>query len=321
MYLHENKDEFKKLINETAHYFEMSEHDVEKDYWCYYCITRLSQIDSVVFKGSSLYFSLLENKERYPDDVDIVMLSQVGSTTKENIAKSRKLFAELFDGIRLSPSLENQAQWSWFFYDSVINKYRNHFVVECFVNSEFNNVDYDSYEISSLIYKYLVANSSFEKCIKYNLEGLKVKGINLQRMFIEKIFTIPYAASEYYKKPSWKKYEIIRDLIIFMKLPQIKLFIENEQQFVDMCKIKLEEDRIIQQERFGADINKIQIVDNNFFNTICDDEHRYEYYKYNEFRRYNKFEEFEEFVKLCDKLLCIFDTYNKELFNSVYSGC
>lgn len=315
MYLHENKDEFKKLISETAHYFAMSEHAVEKDYWCYYCITKLSKIDAVVFKGSSLYFSVIDNKERYPDDVDIVMLSQGGSTTKENIDKSRKLFAELFDGIRLSPSLENQAQWSWFFYDSVINKYRNHFVVECFVNSEFNNVEFDYYEISSLIYKYLINNSGAEKCNQYNLGELRIKGISLRRMFIEKIFTIPYAASEYYKKPAWKKYEIIRDIIIFMRIPQMKALIENEEQFVDMCRVKLEEDRIIQQERFGVDINKIQIVDNHFFRIICDDEHRYEYYKYNEFRRYYKIEEFEEFVKLCDKLQYIFHTYHDVLFN------
>ena len=77
MNLHNSKNDFKKLIKETADFFGIRELFVEKDYWITLVLYRLAESkynDLVVFKGGTSLSKGYKLINRFSDDVDIAVI-------------------------------------------------------------------------------------------------------------------------------------------------------------------------------------------------------------------------------------------------------
>ena len=83
MKLHENQEEFKKLIQLASDELEIRQVYIEKDYWVSYVLKELSQSKfsgDVVFKGGTSLSKAYKIVDRFSEDIDLVLLAKDGMT-------------------------------------------------------------------------------------------------------------------------------------------------------------------------------------------------------------------------------------------------
>lgn len=72
MYLHEDKDNFKNIIEETADYLGKTTAVIEKDYYVTMILKLLSeQLEHCVFKGGTSLSKGFHVINRFSEDIDI----------------------------------------------------------------------------------------------------------------------------------------------------------------------------------------------------------------------------------------------------------
>ena len=95
MKLHENKDAFLELVQNTSEKLKIQEVFVEKDYWITYVLKTLSKWDSegsVVFKGGTSLSKAYKVIDRFSEDVDLVLKDTnfTNNQIKDQLRKAQK---------------------------------------------------------------------------------------------------------------------------------------------------------------------------------------------------------------------------------------
>jgi len=95
MKLHEDKDVFLELVQNTSEVLKIQEVFIEKDYWITYVLKTLSEWDnerSIVFKGGTSLSKAYKVIDRFSEDVDLVLKDTnfTNNQIKDQLRKAQK---------------------------------------------------------------------------------------------------------------------------------------------------------------------------------------------------------------------------------------
>ncbi len=89
MYLHEDNDNFKELLEQTADFTGRTAAVVEKDYYVTLILRLLSEkLDNVVFKGGTSLSKGYHAISRFSEDIDITFDEHIGEARRKKLKNS-----------------------------------------------------------------------------------------------------------------------------------------------------------------------------------------------------------------------------------------
>lgn len=252
MKLHENKEDFKTLIQLTADFFSITPVYVEKDYWVTYTLKNLftsEYKDNVVFKGGTSLSKAYSLIERFSEDVDLQLINFEGS---ENKKKNLMRAIEIAATRGLIPQIDHPRESKSGNIRKTVYKYTRVFDGEFFQASddfifEINGMSipepWEKKEIKSDIAKYLLAKGMNEEMMEFELEPFEVSVLNKERTFVEKIFAVlDYSFEVDYIGELENKIRHIYDIHKLYNDVEVREFFKSDKFFELASKVVVEND-------------------------------------------------------------------------------
>lgn len=229
MYLHENREDFKAMIDMVAADKSCAVALVEKDYYVTMVLKLLSeQLKHCVFKGGTSLSKGFRVLDRFSEDIDITFDEHIGESRRS------KLKNVVIKGI--SETLKMPIiNWTSAQSDRDYNAYQFSYETVCGVGDD-RLPQYVKLEtalgsyafptqivmIQSNVGEYLMKRGREDIVCKYGLDAFSMKVQSLERTYIDKIF----ALCDYYLQGKSKRYS--RHLYDIYKLTPL---ISLDQQF------------------------------------------------------------------------------------------
>ncbi|GHV00917.1 hypothetical protein FACS1894211_09530 [Clostridia bacterium] len=196
MFLHDNEEKFRELIQAVSSETGVDEPIIEKDYWVALFLRRLSEKEPrLVFKGGTSLSKCFRIIERFSEDIDV----NVDQTEKLTEGGRRRFKQAVIDTVAdLGLTLTNpdavrsrrdfnryQIDYASLFEGIVIKEHlylESAFRIGAFPTERMNT--------ASLIYDYLKTNGHDGVIEQYGLEPFPVTVQTLERTFIDKLFAL-----------------------------------------------------------------------------------------------------------------------------------
>lgn len=199
MKLHENQEEFKKLIQLASDELEIRQVYIEKDYWVTYVLKELSQSKfsgDVVFKGGTSLSKAYKIVDRFSEDIDLVLLAKEGLTggqIKKLITDIEKniIKAPLETDISFKASKGSKIRKTGYKYPRLVDSKDYGHAVETLIlelNAFANPHPVKKMEIQSYIADVLM--NKHEVIKKFELEPFSVFVLDASRTFTEKVLSL-----------------------------------------------------------------------------------------------------------------------------------
>ncbi|WP_293721819.1 nucleotidyl transferase AbiEii/AbiGii toxin family protein [uncultured Cetobacterium sp.] len=252
MKLHENKNDFRTLIQLTADFFNITPVYIEKDYWVTYVLKNLftsEYKDKVIFKGGTSLSKAYSLIERFSEDVDLQLINFEGSENKKkNLMKAIEVVATT----GLAPQTNHPRESKSGNIRKTVYKYTKVFNGEYFQASddfifEINGMSipepWEAKQIKSDISKYLLENGMDDVVAEFNLESFEVNVLNKERTFVEKIFAVlDYSFEDNYIEELGNKIRHIYDIHKLYNDNDVRVVFESDRFFELASKVVVEND-------------------------------------------------------------------------------
>lgn len=252
MKLHENKEDFKNLIQLTADFLKITPVYIEKDYWVTYVIKNLftsEYKDKVIFKGGTSLSKAYSLIERFSEDVDLQLINFQGSEHQK-----KKLMKEIESvatrGLVLQDNHQRESKSGNI--RKTVYKYKKVFKGEFFQASddfifEINGMSipepWEKKEIKSDIAKYLSAKNLDDVITEFELEPFEVSVLNKERTFVEKIFAVlDYSFEDDYIGKLENKIRHIYDIHKLYNDEEVRKVFKSNKFFELSSKVVVEND-------------------------------------------------------------------------------
>jgi len=218
MNLHEDKKAFDELINLTKEFIGIPIHYIEKDYYVTLALKGLSQSEYVkngIFKGGTSLSKAYGVINRFSEDIDIVVVHQDGEI-KDGMSKKQvdragvtvmKSVETAITGnsaFKLLPNHEREKKsnrlrqtaydFKLLFSKANFGQVSPYLFVD--ISRISQGVPYESIEIKSYIYDFLVDKDGVDDIKKYGLEPFNVNVLCIERTFCEKFGLVVKLASQ-----------------------------------------------------------------------------------------------------------------------------
>lgn len=225
MFLHEDRDTFKELLEVAAAESGVRVEIVEKDYYVSMILGELSKCDSnIVFRGGTSLSKCYRLIDRFSEDIDVSVLPQAGKMTegmkrrlKKNIVESIKRvdlkIVNLNDTRSRRDFNRYEAEYESIFPNQVLHPL---IIIESFI--ALQPFPTKELSIDSFISQMLIANKREDLIDLYGLKKISMKVQTIERTFIDKIFAIcDYYLTNQIEKHSRHIYDVYKILpnIIF----------------------------------------------------------------------------------------------------------
>lgn len=209
MYLHENRELFKEIIEQVSENTGRSAVIIEKDYYVTMILNLLSQeLSNVVFKGGTSLSKGFKAINRFSEDIDITFDEHIGESRrkklKNNVLKgiSEKL------GMPISNWMEIQSDRDYnaynFTYESVWGVEDD--IMPSYIKLETALGSYafptEVVTIGSYIGDYFIQRKRIDLAEQFSLSSFEMKLQSIERTYIDKIF----ALCDYYIQGKSKRY-------------------------------------------------------------------------------------------------------------------
>ena len=227
MYLHENREMFKEVIEQVAEDSGRLAVVIEKDYYVTMILRLLSQkLSNVVFKGGTSLSKGFKAINRFSEDIDITFDEHIGE------ARRKKLKSEVLKGVSeelgmpISNWNETQSDRDYnayyFTYESVWGIEDDRMLSSVKLETALGSYAFptEMVSIGSYIGDYFVKRDRLDLAEKYMLDAFDMKLQSIERTYIDKIF----ALCDYYVQGKSKRYS--RHLYDIYKLTG-KIDVEN----------------------------------------------------------------------------------------------
>lgn len=252
MKLHENKKEFKELIQLTADFFNIQPVYIEKDYWVTYVLKNLFNSeykDKIIFKGGTSLSKAYSLIERFSEDVDLQLINFKGSENqKKNLM--RKIEKVATEGLipQSNHSRESKSgniRKTVYKYDKVFDgnffQASDDFIFE--INGMSIPEPWEVKKINSDIAKFLIEHEEIEALEEFGLEEFYVNVLNKERTFVEKIFAVmDYSFEEDYIGKLKNKIRHIYDISKLYNDEEVRKIFESDRFFELASKVVIEND-------------------------------------------------------------------------------
>ncbi len=227
MYLHEDREAFKEVIEQVAEDSGRAAVVIEKDYYVTMILRLLSQkLSNVVFKGGTSLSKGFKAINRFSEDIDITFDEHIGE------ARRKKLKNEVLKGVSeelgmpISNWKETQSDRDYnayyFSYESVWGIEDDRLLSSVKMETALGSYAFptEMVSIGSYIFDYFVKRDRLDLAEKYMLDVFEMKLQSIERTYIDKIF----ALCDYYMQGKSKRYS--RHLYDIYKLTG-KIDVEN----------------------------------------------------------------------------------------------
>ena len=196
MILHNDKTVFEDAILATAEYQKLPTIYVEKDYWVTLALHTLftnAEGEYAVFKGGTALSKCYQVIERFSEDIDIVILRQVGESNnqmKEKITNISKRIGSIL------PEIEHRLTVKMGMNRKTVHKYEQLFAGDFGQVRDYIVLDatwlgyaepYTTAKIGSFITEMLLQKGQIQVLDKYGLQPFEVRVLKTERTICEKI--------------------------------------------------------------------------------------------------------------------------------------
>jgi hypothetical protein len=276
MKLHENQEEFKKLIQLASDELEIRQVYIEKDYWVTFVLKELSRsmfCGDVVFKGGTSLSKAYKLVDRFSEDIDLVLLAKDGMTggqikklltdIEKNIIK-----APLETDITFKDSKGSKIRKTGYKYPRLVDSKDYGHAVETLIlelNAFANPHPVKKMKIQSYIADVLANKDDVIK--KFELEPFSVFVLDASRTFTEKVLSLARISNIEDDKSSGLKGKI-RHFYDIHKIIESKIlqdFLTNGE-FQKTLKLVLEDD--FSNPEFCNDWQEGKLLDVKLFKNI-----------------------------------------------------
>lgn len=234
MYLHENREDFKDIIEQVANATGRTPVVIEKDYYVTIILRLLSKkLEHCVFKGGTSLSKGFHAIDRFSEDIDITFDEHIGAARRKKLKNVvlKEISEEL--GLPITNWENTQSDRD---YNAYHFAYNSVFGIEDdrlpqYVKLETALASYafptEVVKIDNYIGAYLEGKGYVEIVEKYHLGQFSMKLQSLERTFVDKIF----ALCDYYLQGKSKRYS--RHLYDLYKLtPRMKF----DNEFLELVK-------------------------------------------------------------------------------------
>lgn len=228
MYLHEDRETFKELIELVSNENGKAAMVVEKDYYVTLILKKLSeQLENCVFKGGTSLSKGFHVIDRFSEDIDITFNEHIGERRRKKLKNVvlKGISTEL--GMPISNWEETQSDRDYnayhFAYESVFGMQDDRLPQFIKVEMALGSYSFPTevVEIGNYIGDYLSDLGRTDIVEKYHLNPFSMKLQALERTYIDKVF----ALCDYYLQRKSKRYS--RHLYDIYKLTPLMKFDEN----------------------------------------------------------------------------------------------
>lgn len=234
MYLHQDRENFRDLIEAVSNKTGRPVSIIEKDYYVTMILKKLSQqLDNVVFKGGTSLSKGYHTIDRFSEDIDITFDEHIGESRrkklKNNILKgiSEELGMPIINWDRTQSDRDYNAYL--FSYNSISDledeRMPQYVKLETALGSYAFPTQYVS--IGNYIGDYMISLGKADLARMYKLDKFEMKLQSLERTFVDKIF----ALCDYYMQGKSKRYS--RHLYDIYKLTPLIVFDDNFLQLIE----------------------------------------------------------------------------------------
>lgn len=267
MFLHEDRELFKEVIDAVSEHMAVSRETVEKDYYVTMILKLLAQTQEFcVFKGGTSLSKCFHVIERFSEDVDITFTEHLGEARRKKLKyKVLKPIADVLGlTIRNWDSIESDKNYNaYFFAYDPISEYCSD-AIRPEVKLETALISYsfptEMKPVSNLAYEYLKRENQ-DIVDKYELNPFEMRVQSLSRTFIDKIF----ALCDYYMQGKSKRYS--RHLYDLYKLSPFVPVDDSLRQLKEEVRIHRQGIPVCLSARAEINIREIveEFCDNRFF--------------------------------------------------------
>ncbi len=268
MYLHDNKEIFRELIEQVSEETGKSVVVIEKDYYVTIILRLLSkELPNVVFKGGTSLSKGFKVINRFSEDIDITFDEHIGESRRRKLKYSvlKGISETLNMPITNWDSTQSDRDYNayYFAYESVfgLQDDRMPFSIKLETALGLYAFPTEKVMIGSYLGDLFKKKKRFDLASQYMLDEFEMKLQSINRTYIDKIF----ALSDYYMQGKSKRYS--RHLYDIYKL---KDRVEINQEFKKLF-FEIREHRrkttICPSAQEGISISNVirEFCNNNFF--------------------------------------------------------
>jgi len=209
MYLHEDKEIFKDIIEQVAEDTGRAVAIIEKDYYVTMLLRLLSKkLSNVVFKGGTSLSKGFKVINRFSEDIDITFDEHIGE------ARRKKLKNDIIKGISEELNLpilnwsETQSDRDYnayyFSYDSVVGLENDNMLSSVKLETALGSYAFptETIQLGNYIGNFLKKKNRNDLIEQFMLDEFEMKLQSIDRTYIDKIF----ALCDYYMQGKSKRY-------------------------------------------------------------------------------------------------------------------
>ncbi len=269
MNIHLNKELFKDMIDTLNTRTGIAIDIIEKDYYVCLILSELSKKQDELkayFKGGTAIYKILENMNRFSEDIDLTVKVLADESKTRNIKRLKEsAFGYKIDGLELAKEecIDNKGSVTG------IYKYASAYADSDIPLQRAGKIQVEStsftvseptqkYFVEPLIYK--LANENEKKILeeKFDVSRIELEIIKLERMFIDKIF-----ATEFYyiRKMYMDVAKHLYDISMLFNHNKIQSLLENKDELIKLIEFKRQEEKL----RIGGIDENIDIKDFTYF--------------------------------------------------------
>ena len=258
MYLHEDREEFRGIIEQVSENIGRAAVVVEKDYYVTMILQLLAQkLMNVVFKGGTSLSKGYRVINRFSEDIDITFDEHIGE------ARRKKLKNNVLKGIseELNMPISNWSETQsdrdynayYFTYESVFGLSDDRMLSSVKLETALGSYAFptENVVIENYIGDFLKRKGRLDIAEQFLLDGFTMKLQSIERTYIDKIF----ALCDYYLQNKSKRYS--RHLYDIYKLTERICFDNNFKKLFDEIRSHRQTMSICPSAKDGVNISGI----------------------------------------------------------------
>lgn len=208
MYLHEDRELFRQVINNTAAQMNVSIAVAEKDYYVTMILRLLSEkVDKCVFKGGTSLSKGFHVLKRFSEDIDITFSEHIGEARRKKLKYSvmKEISEELGMPISNWNKIESDKDYNCYIfqYEPLTTYLENSLFEGVKVETALASYSFptEKVKIDSYVRKYLLIDNK-DLIDEYKLNLFEMNLQTISRTYIDKVF----ALCDYYMQGRSKRY-------------------------------------------------------------------------------------------------------------------
>lgn len=269
MKLHLNKELFKDFIDTLNTRTGIAIDILEKDYYVCLILNELAIKQNQIkayFKGGTAIYKILDTMNRFSEDIDLtVKVVKEESNTKNKKRLKESALGYNIEGLELlkDECIDNKGSITGIYkytsvYEDKENPLQRAGKIQVEATSFTVSEPIKTYYIEPLIYK--VANESERKILEeqFDVSKIKIDIVQLERMFIDKIFAIEFY---YIRNMYMDTAKHLYDVTVLFRNNNIQELLKNEKELDKLITYKRQEEKI----RIGGISENLSIQNFSYF--------------------------------------------------------